>query len=129
MKPDGKKRRYEVGNRVSCAVEDKTGLFTVWAAGTVAAVNHVVSALATDVHGGCVPYEVKLDNGCTVLVHRDEHWLIRDLSLQPEGPRQAADGTRCLGKFGKRKVGEVWEVIDHITNRVRISKSEPMIAD
>ena len=34
-----------------------------------------------------------------MLVHRDEHWLVRDLTLQREGVRIGADGTRCLGKF------------------------------
>ena len=34
-----------------------------------------------------------------MLVHRDEHWLVRDLALQGEGVRIGADGTRCLGEF------------------------------
>ena len=34
-----------------------------------------------------------------MLVHRDEHWLVRDLALQREGIRIGADGTRCLGEF------------------------------
>jgi len=42
---------------------------------------------------------VRLDTGCDVLVHRDEHWLVRDLALQREGVRIGADGTRCLGEF------------------------------
>ena len=32
-------------------------------------------------------------------MHRDEHWLVRDLALQGEGVRFGADGTRCLGEF------------------------------
>ena len=42
---------------------------------------------------------MRLDTGCDVLVHRDEHWLVRDLALQREGVRIGADGTRCLGEF------------------------------
>ena len=45
------------------------------------------------------PNQVRLDTGCDVLVHRDEHWLVRDLALQREGVRIGADGTRCLGEF------------------------------
>jgi hypothetical protein len=59
-----------------------------------------------------------------VLVHRDEHWLIRDLALQPEGPRQAADGTRALKRLEKRPKAksddaDEWEAIDHMTRQVR----------
>lgn len=39
-------------------------------------------------------------------VHADEHWLVRDLTLQPAGPRVAADGTRCLKRMGKRRAGD-----------------------
>ena len=28
--------------------------------------------------GGVVPYRVAMDGGGSVLVHRDEHWLVRD---------------------------------------------------
>lgn len=44
---------------------------------------------------GCVPYQVGLDAGGKVLAHRDEHWLVRDLALQPEGPRVDAGGAHC----------------------------------
>lgn len=30
-----------------------------------------------------------------VFVHRDVHWLLRGLELQPAGPRQSADGSRA----------------------------------
>lgn len=39
-------------------------------------------------------------------MHADEHWLVRDLTLQPAGPRVAADGTRCLKRMGKRRTGD-----------------------
>ena len=68
---------------------------------------------------GCVPYRVKLDSGCKVLVHRDDHWLVRDLKLQPEGPRQAADGTRCLKRLEKRLVNDGWQAIDHVTRKMQ----------
>jgi hypothetical protein len=32
-----------------------------------------------------VPYRVKLDCGSNIIVHRDEHFLIRDLALQAPG--------------------------------------------
>ena len=57
-----------------------------------------------------------------MLVHRDEHWLIRDLALQPEGPRQAADGTRALKRLEKRPKSDgvdEWQAIDHMTRQVR----------
>ena len=59
-------------------------------------------------------------------MHRDEHWLVRDLKLQPEGARQAADGTRTLRRFTKRRRDgasddgdAAWEVVDHTTRQVR----------
>lgn len=115
--------RFKVGERVCCAVEDATGNFSDWVAGTVLALHHIVdewedAALA-------VPYQVQLDSGGTVLVHRDEDWLVRDLSLQPEGPRQAEDGTRCLNRFVKRQRDGQWEMIDHKTCKVRPCSNEP----
>ena len=122
--------RFAVGERVACAVEDETDDFSVWAAGTV---EEVSVSLATDAHAifperdwsganGTVPYRVKLDSGTSVLCHRDEHWLIRDLKLQAEGARVAADGTRCLARLETRARGEgVWEMVDHATRRVRVA--------
>ena len=52
-------------------------------------------------------------------MHRDEHWLVRDLALQPAGPRQAAGGARALSKFAKRQRGDEWEMVDHATRKVR----------
>jgi hypothetical protein len=121
-----KTRRFGVGERVSCAVEDTTDNYTIWAAGTVTEVSYSVASDASEMlpdrgwSGHIVPYRVELDVGGHVLVHRDEHWLIRDLTLQPAGPRQAADGTRCLERIGKRQREEgAWEAIDHTTRRVR----------
>ena len=99
-----KKLRFDVGERVACAVEDATDNYTDWKAGTVLGVNHSLENFAEKLlpirdWGGdeaLVPYRVELDNGFTVFVHRDEHWLIRDLALQAEGPRQSADGTRDI---------------------------------
>ena len=54
-----------------------------------------------------------------VLVHRDEHWLVRDLALQREGVRIGADGTRCVGKFSRREAAGGWEVVDQETRKVR----------
>ena len=75
--------------------------------------------------GGIVPYQVAMDGGeaattTTVLVHRDEHWLVRDLALQEVGPRIASDGTRVVKRMGKRKLGDdLWQVVDHVTRKVR----------
>lgn len=113
-----KLRRFCVGDRVACAVEDSTGDYSEWAAGTVRALDRLVED-ARGVPGGLAPYEVELDSGTVVLVHVDEHWLVRDLALQPPGPRIAADGTRCLQRMGKRKTADGLESVDHTTRRVR----------
>ena len=43
----------------------------------------------------------------------------RELRLQPDGPRQAADGTRCLARMVTRRRDDGgWEAIDHATRRV-----------
>jgi len=125
----GKALRFAVGDRVACAVEDETGDFTQWAAGTVLTLHVSIESEAAafdtglDLAGdaGCVPYRVTLDSGCTVLVHRDDHLLVRDLNLQAAGPRQAADGTRCLRRLEKRQraADGAWEDVDHYTRRVR----------
>merc|ERR1712216_720642 len=127
-----KTRRFSVGDRVACAVEDDTDKYTIWAAGTVAEVNHSVEEVAKtllparDWQGaaGIVPYRVELDTGLSVLVHRDEHWLVRDLALQPEGPRQGADGTRDMKRMVKRRVGVSWEYVDHMTRIVRPAEAD-----
>ena len=111
-------RRFGVGDRVACAVEDATGDFSDWAAGTVAALDFPVEA-EDGVEGGNAPYQVTLDNGASVLVHQDEHWLLRDLALQPAGPRIAADGTRCVKRMEKRAAGDAIEMVDHVTRKVR----------
>ena len=60
-----------------------------------------------------------MDNGLIVLVHRDEHSLVRDLALQPEGPRQGMDGTRNMKRIVKRRAGDSWEAVDHQSRVVR----------
>ena len=58
-----------------------------------------------------------------MLVHRDVHWLVRDLTLQPIGPRQSLDGTRDLKRLVKRRRGETeMELIDHATRKVRVEE-------
>jgi len=124
-------RRFGAGDRVACAVEDDSGEYTLWAAGNVVDVNYDVQpdATAEGVSGewggsaGVIPYRVLLDNGVThVYVHRDVHWLVRDLALQPAGPRQSEDGTRDLKRLVKRRRPDSAEVelIDHMTRRVRV---------
>ena len=111
--------RFRVGERVVCAVEAMDDNYTDWAAGTVAAVDHPIEGAEGVTPGGRVPYQVALDDGSTVLVHADEHWLLRDLNLQPAGARVAADGTRTLARMGKRKLGDEWQTVDHVTRNVR----------
>ena len=115
-------RRFAVGERVACAVEDATSDFSDWAAGTVISVDHPIEPLEEGGVGGTVPYQVQLDGGGgTVLAHRDEHWLVRELALQPAGPRVAADGVRALTRFAKRPRADAGglEMVDHATRRVR----------
>ena len=133
LRKESGKLRFGVGERVACAVEDDSGEFTVWEAGTIAEVDYDMErdamecerdlALSWDwtKRSGVVPYRVMLDGGGGVLVHRDTHWLVRDLTLQPAGPRQSEDGTRNLKRLVKRRRGESdWELIDHVTRRVRV---------
>lgn len=126
--PANAKRRFDVGERVACAVEDETDDYSIWAAGTVLEVNYSVEKDATallpqrDWEGDAsiIPYRVQLDTGSRVLVHRDEHWLVRDLALQAVGPRQAQKGSRALTRLVKRHCGDyTFEAIDHMTRQVR----------
>ena len=114
-----KTRRFVVGDRVACAVESATGDDIAWAAGTVADVNFDVWADGRKVSTSCslhpawpsadglVPYRVLLDAGGHVFVHRDEHWLLRDLRLQPAGPAESVGGTRSRSRFASRREGDV----------------------
>ena len=97
LQPPVKPRRFESGARVACAVEDETGDSSVWSAGTVVDADFSVEKEAKELlpqgewiddAWGRVPYRVQLDIGPKVLVHRDEHWLVRDLTLQAEGARR-----------------------------------------
>ena len=130
LRKDRRKLRFGVGERVVCAVEDESDDWTVWRTGTVLDVDFSIEDEAKAVfptrdwsgEAGRVPYRVQLDGSVCVLVHRDEHWLIRDLALQPEGPRQAADGTRALKRLEKRPKSDgvdEWQAIDHMTRQVR----------
>ena len=60
-----------------------------------------------------------MDNGLIVLVHRDENWLVRDLALQPEEPRQGIDGTRNMKRIVKRRAGDSWEAVDYQSRVMR----------
>merc|ERR1712060_58519 len=55
-------RRFGMGDRVSCAVEDATGDYSDWAAGIVVAVDFPVES-CDGVEGGMAPYSVVLDSG------------------------------------------------------------------
>ena len=114
-------RRFRKGDRVACAVEAPGDVETNWSKGTVMALEYPVAAEG-GVEGGYVPYQVKLDDGSTVLVHEDEHRLVRDLALQPAGPRSAEDGTRPQ-RISKRKVEEGWLLVDHMTRKSRKLKA------
>lgn len=120
-------RRFKAGERVAVAVEDATDKYSDWVAGTVVDVDYSVAEKAATLlpsrdwsgNKGVVPYRVELDSGGSVLVHKDEHWLLRDLELQTAGPRQCEDG-RCLSRLIKRHKGDyTFEAIDHGTRRVR----------
>jgi len=121
-------RRFVAGDRVACAISSDESS-TAWAAGTVKEVDLNMAEAAAKLCPNkewpsgppTVPYLVDLDAGWPVHVHRDEHWLVRDLELQPEGARQAADGTRCLVRIEIRPKGEGWEAVDHQTCKVRPS--------
>jgi len=124
---DTQRRRFGAGDRVACAVEH--GDYSAWAAGKVVDVDYDVEPDATQAGvrwswtagAGVVPYRVLLDSGAHVFVHRDVHWLIRDLTLQPPGPRQAEGGVRELKRLVKRRRSDAeWELIDHATRKVRV---------
>ncbi|KAK3253206.1 hypothetical protein CYMTET_37531 [Cymbomonas tetramitiformis] len=122
-----KSRRFGVGDRVACAVEDETGDYSSWLPGTVLEMEYCFEEAAKKllpdwewdgVHGR-VPYQVQLDTGVKVLVHRDEHWLVRDLRLQEAGIRQAANGVHCCKRIERRQRNGVWQAVDHKTCKVR----------
>ena len=121
-------KRFAVDERVAVAVEDDTNDYSVWSAGTVTDVDYKAAKEASAMlpdrdwagKAALIPYRVQLDSGCSVLVHRDEHWLIRDLALQPAGPRQDAESARFLTRLERRHRGDyTFEAIDHATRKVR----------
>lgn len=133
-----KAKRFELGARVAVAVEGEARGETRWVHGTVSEVGHSFEADARNLMAesndewdgvtgakATVPYRVRLNDSDkdAVLVHRDEHWLIRDADLQPAGPRQGADGTRHLARMVRRPVPGgapgAWHAVDHQTCRVR----------
>ena len=80
--------RFGVGDRVACAVEDASGDYTIWSAGTVVDVNYNVGADAkelglewdfADAGAAILPYRVLLDSALGsqqpthVYIHRDVH--------------------------------------------------------
>ena len=103
--------RFGVGGRVACAVEDYMGNEVTWAAGTVLDVNYDAGSSSDSWDWPCVdgivPYRVLLDAGGHVLVHRDEHWLVRDLRLQPASPsRHSAAGPTRRSRFTLRDASQ-----------------------
>jgi hypothetical protein len=79
--------RFGVGDRVACAVEDASGDYTIWSAGTVADVDYDVEPDANELGlcwdwtgmAGILPYRVLLDSAVAsdspvhVYVHCDVH--------------------------------------------------------
>lgn len=129
-------RRFSVADRVACAVEDATSDYSDWAAGEVLALNHDVEVPAGDFTPGdnglaTFPYLVMLETGTHVLVHRDDHWLVRDLALQAPGPRQSAAGACNLKRLEKRRAadGSGWELVDHQTRKVRLQGKAAFVSD
>ena len=108
--------RFSVDDRVACLVEDPSGDFAEWKSGKVTE----LWARPTDKYeldfwraDDAAAYRVDLDDGGRVLVHRDDHILVRDLLLQAEGPRSNA-------RFTKRQRADGdWESVDHQTRIVR----------
>ena len=66
--------RFPLGGRVTCAVEDDSGAFVVWKAGTVGTLWARPSDSFEDVWqpDDAAAYAVDLDDGGHVLVHRDD---------------------------------------------------------
>jgi hypothetical protein len=112
-----KSRRFGVGDRVACFVADVTGDDVAWAAGTIRDLNYdaapggtvadeSLSGWGLPSSDAIVPYRVLLDSGGYVLVHTDEHWLVRDLRLQPAGPRTSPLGHSSMTRFIRRGEAE-----------------------
>jgi hypothetical protein len=109
--------RFALQHRVACLVEDGTGHRAVWKPGNVAQL-WAGAAGGGWPGGAAAAYAVELDCGDRVLVHRDEHRLIRGLSFQSEGPyvngAQRFTKRQCCGSSDGS-----WEAIDHQTLRTR----------
>ena len=119
-----RERRFGLGGRVACVVEAVGGACRAWEAGTVVEVDYDTEPNVKKLRGNydagprdwswgwptadaAVPYRVLLDGGGKVLVHRDVHWLVRDLRLQPVGPCEPMGGShRSLARFTRRRGGD-----------------------
>ena len=123
-------RRFVVGERVACLIEDSVDdpQGTVWAAGTVSEVDVNMEKNVSDLLPERdfpfgvppAPYRVALDKGCSVLVHKDEHWLVRDLAYQTEGPCHCVGPSRRpVERIERQQHGDKWVTIDHTTRKVR----------
>ena len=124
-------RRFSVGERVACLIEesvpDPQG--TVWAAGTVSEVEVSMEKAAKDhlpqrqwpFGVPVAPYRVSMDKGFSVLVHKDEHWLVRDLAYQKEfeGTCDGKGVTKPVERLEKQQNGGKWVHVDHMTRKVR----------
>ena len=133
-------RRFSVGERVACLIEDSVPdpQGTVWAAGTINEVDVSMETAAQKLVEGsrmaprewplgvtAAPYRVQMDKGFSVLVHKDEHWLVRDLAYQLEGPCDAKGRPHIpLERFQKQQQGDTWVHVDHMTRNVRPGTNE-----
>ena len=130
-----KPKRFQVNDRVVCIVEDSvldyadeafdsTGI--VWAPGTVTEVEVSMEDAAGILLLELIdrprqkwpkgvpsaPYRVQLDEGgASVLVHKDEHWLIRSEELSGGGTR--------LQRMEVVQHEDGWRKVDHNTGRFR----------
>jgi hypothetical protein len=119
--------RFSVGDEVACLTPARDG--SASAEWSRARVKEVWPSLDPREPLACVPYLLELldeDGGAGgaggaggsrggVLCYRDDHCLVRDLALQPRGPR--ADRSRFVTR--QRADGGGFEELDHQTRVVR----------
>lgn len=121
------KLRFAAGERVACLVEDDSGDYALWKGGTVTQLWPCVPSSEDDTVEDeklAAAYAVQLDNDCRVLVHGDNHKLVRDLIYQAEGVYNFGF---CGKRFTKRRdVGSgEWELVDQSTRRARACSPPP----